>query len=116
MPVFTKAHQAHLFELFLSCCGGWTQSTLEGYPPWSGSWLPEGADEPMVDHHVLLILYTLQDTDAVTCLRQLKWILQQEHVARPHRASAGPAGRGGGVSLKKRTFRTQPLAPCMPIW
>jgi hypothetical protein len=80
-PIFSKAQQGHLFELFLACCGGFSQSTLEGFPPWSGSWLPEGAAEPMVDHHVLLIVCTLQDADALTCVRPLKWILQQDHVA-----------------------------------
>ncbi len=54
---------------------------MEGFPPWSGSWLPAGADEPIVDHHILLVVYALQDAEALTCFRQLKWILQQEHVA-----------------------------------
>lgn len=80
-PVFSEEHKALLFDLFHDCFGGFTQSAVEGFPPWSGSWLPEGADEPIVDHHVLLIVYTLQDAKALMCLRQLKWILQQEHVA-----------------------------------
>lgn len=79
--VFSEEQQEHLFELFHACFGGFSQSRLEGFPPWSGSWLPENAEEPMVDHHILLIVYTLQDAEAVACLRQLKWILQQEHVA-----------------------------------
>jgi hypothetical protein len=29
----------------------------------------------------LLVIYALQDDEALTCLRQLKWILQQEQVA-----------------------------------
>jgi hypothetical protein len=79
--VFSEEQQAHLFKLFQACFGGYSQSRLEGFPPWSGSWLPEGTDEPIVDHHIILIVYTLQDTGALACLRQLKWILQQEHVA-----------------------------------
>jgi hypothetical protein len=79
--VFSGEHQAHLIRLFQACFGGCSQSRLEGFPPWSGSWLPEGTDEPIVDHHILLIVYSLQDTSALTCLRELKWILQQEHVA-----------------------------------
>jgi hypothetical protein len=35
----------------------------------------------MVDHHILFVIYTLQDAEALICLRQLKWILQQEQVA-----------------------------------
>ena len=81
MPVFTRKQQALLFDLLLSCCGGCSQSTLEGFPPWSGSWLPDDADAPVVDHHILLLVYTLQDADALACLQQLKWILQQDHVA-----------------------------------
>src|SRR5438270_2179339 len=66
-PVFSKAHQGLLVELFFDCFGGFTQSRVEGFPPWSGSWLPPGADEPIVDHHIQLIVYALQDTEALTC-------------------------------------------------
>jgi hypothetical protein len=54
---------------------------VEGFPPWSGSWLPIGAAEPITDHHILLVVYTLQDVESLSCMQQLKWILQQEHVA-----------------------------------
>lgn len=80
-PIFTKAQRTTLFGLFQVCCGGCSQSTLEGFPPWSGSWLPEHTAEPIVDHHILVIVYTLQDAEAVACMRQLKWLLQQDHVA-----------------------------------
>ena len=80
-PVFTDEQQETIFNLFHVCCGGCSNSRLEGFPPWSGSWLPEGTAEPVIDHHVLVIVYTLQDADALACLRQLKWILQQERVA-----------------------------------
>ena len=29
----------------------------------------------------MLVVYALQDVESLTCMRQLKWILQQEHVA-----------------------------------
>jgi len=80
-PVFSGEQQLLLFDLFHDCFGGFSQSSLEGFPPWSGSWLPAGTEEPIVDHHILLIVYTLQDTEALTCLRQLKGVLQQDHVA-----------------------------------
>ena len=54
---------------------------MEGFPPWRGSWLPAEAEEPIVDHHILLVIYALQDAKTLTCFRQLKWVLQQEHVA-----------------------------------
>jgi hypothetical protein len=80
-PVFTQDQRLFLADLFHECFGGFSQSRAEGYPPWSGSWLPEGAEEPIVDHHTMLIVYALQDAEAISCLQQLKWVLQQEHVA-----------------------------------
>ena len=79
--VFSEEDRILLNDLFHDCCGGFSQSSLEGFPPWSGSWLPAGTDTPIVDHHIHYVVYTLQDAKALTCLRQLKWILQQEHVA-----------------------------------
>jgi hypothetical protein len=80
-PVFSKEQRSLIYNLFHDCFGGFSESSVEGFPPWSGSWLPAGADEPIVDYHTLLVVYTLQDAEALTCLRQLKWILQQEQVA-----------------------------------
>ena len=80
-PVFSDEQCDLLYDLFRVCFGGFSETNLEVFPPWSGSWLPEGANEPIVDHHIILIVYTLQDAEALICLRQLKWILQQEHVA-----------------------------------
>ena len=80
-PVFTEEQLAVLKGLLLDCCGGFSQTSVEGFPPWSGFWLPAGAAEPLVDHHILLVVYTLQDTEALSCFRQLKWVLQQQHVA-----------------------------------
>ena len=80
-PVFSEEQQRLLFHLFRECFGGFSQSSLEGFPPWSGSWLPAGTDEPVVDHHILIIIYSLQVAEALTCLRQLKWVLQQDNVA-----------------------------------
>ncbi|HEV2948966.1 MAG TPA: hypothetical protein VGX70_16450 [Gemmataceae bacterium] len=79
--VFTEEQQSHLNDLFHDCFGGFSQSSVEGFPPWSGSWLPAEAEEPIVDHHIVLIIYALQDVQSLACMRHLKWILQQEHVA-----------------------------------
>ena len=79
--VFSGAQQLLLCDLFHDCFGVFSQSSLEGFAPWTGSWLPAGTDEPIVDHHIHLFVYTLQDAEARTCLRQLKWVLQQNHVA-----------------------------------
>jgi hypothetical protein len=80
-PVFTAGHRILLGAFFHACFGGFSQSNVEAAPPWSGSWLPEGVDEPVVDHHIHLIIYSLQDASALTCMRQLKWILQQDQEA-----------------------------------
>jgi hypothetical protein len=80
-PVFSQEQRFLLHGLFHDCFGGFSQTSVEGFPPWSGSWLPAGVDEPIVDHHLLLVIYALQDAEALTCLRQLKWVLQQEQVA-----------------------------------
>ncbi len=80
-PVFSEDQQILLNGLFQDCFGGFSQSSVEGYPPWTGFWLPAGADQPIVDHHVLVVVYALQDTDAVNFFRHLKWILQRQDVA-----------------------------------
>jgi hypothetical protein len=80
-PVFSEKQQALLIGFFLDCFGGISQSSVEGFPPWTGSWLPKGAEEPIVDHHILIVVYALQDAEALGCLRQLKWVLQQPDVA-----------------------------------
>src|SRR5437868_40598 len=52
-PVFTQKQRVLLADFFHECFGGFSQSAAEGFPPWSGSWLPEGADQPIVDQHIL---------------------------------------------------------------
>ena len=80
-PVFLREDRNILCDLLNQCFGGFSQSHIEVAPPWSGSWLPAGADEPIVDFHIQMIVYALQDAQAVVCMRQLKWLLQQDHVA-----------------------------------
>ena len=80
-PVFSEVQRLVVRGVLDDCFGGFSQTNLEGYPPWFGSWLPEGAGEPVVDFHVQMVVYALQDAEAVVCMRQLKWLLQQEHVA-----------------------------------
>ncbi len=79
--MFSEDQRLLLDTLLRDCFGGFSQSTLQGFPPWSGTWLPAGTDKPIVDHHILVIVYTLQVAEALTCVRHLKWVLQQDHVA-----------------------------------
>jgi hypothetical protein len=80
-PVFSELQRIALTTFFYDCFGGCSQTSIEGYPPWTGSWLPAGAAQPIIDEHILIVIYALQAKEAVTCLRQLKWVLQQEQVA-----------------------------------
>ena len=58
-PVLSEAQRYLLNGLFRDCFGGFSQSYVEGFSPWSGSWLPAGGAEPVVDHHILLVVYAL---------------------------------------------------------
>ncbi|MSU79364.1 MAG: hypothetical protein EXS16_14900 [Gemmataceae bacterium] len=80
-PVFLPEQRLMLSALLDQCFGGFSQSSLEGFPPWTGTWLPEGTAEPIIDHHIHLIVYALQDIEAAECMRRLKWLLEQDHVA-----------------------------------
>lgn len=80
-PVFSGEQRILLTRFICECFGGCSQTTVEGFPPWTGSWLPTGVEESIIDHHIQFVIYTLQDAEALICLRQLKWILQQEQVA-----------------------------------
>src|SRR4051794_17044638 len=55
--VFAKDQRVLINNLLLACFGGCSQSSVEGFPPWTGSWLPDASAEPIVDHHILLIVY-----------------------------------------------------------
>jgi hypothetical protein len=79
--VFSGLQCALLFRLFMRRFRGFLASAHEGSPPWYGSWLPEGAQEPITDRHMLLVIYTAQRTEADQFFQHLKWVLQLEHVA-----------------------------------
>jgi hypothetical protein len=70
-----------LANLFHGCMGGFTEMSAEGHPPVYGSWLPPGAEHPVVDRHTVMIVYTSQIEEAKDFFRQLRWILEQKHVA-----------------------------------
>lgn len=79
--VFSGVHRELLADLFHACCGGFTEASVEGHPPWYGSWLPRGAKQPIVDRHTLMVLYTPQTEEAKDFFRRLRWILEQKQVA-----------------------------------
>jgi hypothetical protein len=79
--VFSGGHCALLSRLFNRRFGGYLASAREGHPPWYGSWLPPGVYEPVIDRHMLFVVYTAQTTAAMDFFRYLKWVLQLEHVA-----------------------------------
>lgn len=81
LPVFTEPQRFILRGILNHCFGGFSQTTLEGYPPWLGSWAPDDAEEPIIDFHIQMVAYALQDAESVACIGRLKWLLQQEHIA-----------------------------------
>jgi hypothetical protein len=80
--VFPGAQRVLLAELFHACCAGYSEASAEGHPPWYGSWVPPGTTRPVVDRHTLMVLYTPQTEEAKDFFRQLRWILEQKHVAK----------------------------------
>lgn len=79
--VFSVPQQRLLAQLFHACFGGYTEASAEGHPPFYGSWLPQGAAQPIVDRHTLIYLYAPQIEEAKDFFRQLRWILEQKQVA-----------------------------------
>jgi hypothetical protein len=79
--VFSRRHLYLLADLFHDCMDGFTEAAAEGNPPLYGSWLPPGATLPIVDRHTVSMLYTPQVDEAKDFFRQLRWILEQKHVA-----------------------------------
>jgi hypothetical protein len=79
--VFSGSQCQLLAKLFHACFGGFTQASAEGHPPFYGSWLPPGATAPIVDRHTTMVVYSPQVEEAKDCFRQLRWILEQKHVA-----------------------------------
>lgn len=79
--VFSGAQRELLKDLFHACCGGYTEASAEGTPPFYGSWLPPGAMQPVVDRHTVMVLYTPQIEEAKDFFRHLRWILERKHVA-----------------------------------
>jgi len=75
-PVFTGEHCKLLADLFHNRFEGYSATSIEGNPPWYGSWLPQGAEEPIIDRHMLFLIYTPQREEAKTFFRYLKSILE----------------------------------------
>jgi hypothetical protein len=79
--VFTGAPCELLGDLFRTRCAGFSATAVEGSPPWYGSWLPPGAQRPVVDRHMLFVVYTPQVEEAQRFFRYLKSILELKDVA-----------------------------------
>jgi hypothetical protein len=80
-PVFTGEQRDLLADLFHARFEGYSATTLEGSPPWYGSWLLPRAQRPVIDRHQLFIVYTPQVEEAKTFFRHLKSILELKEVA-----------------------------------
>jgi hypothetical protein len=80
-PVFTGQQCDLLGDLFHARCAGFSATTVDGSPPWYGSWLPSGAQWPVIDRHMLFVIYTPQVEEAKLFFRYLKSILELKEVA-----------------------------------
>lgn len=79
--VFTDEQTSDLGELFNRRFAGYTATTAEGAPPWYGSWLPAGTARPIIDKHMLFVVYSPQVEEAKTFFGYLKSVLQRKDVA-----------------------------------
>ena len=79
--VFSRPQRFHLDRLFHACFAGYSESSSEGHPPWFGSWSPPGAARPIIDRHILIVLYSPQIEEAKDFFRRLRWILEQKEAA-----------------------------------
>ena len=79
--VFSRPQRRLLAQLFHACFGVYTEASAEGHPPFYGSWLPPGTAQPIIDRHTLMVLYAPQIEEAKDFFRQLRWIVEQKHVA-----------------------------------
>lgn len=79
--VFSDYQRELLADLFHTCMKGYTEAASEGHPPWYGSWAPAESVRPIIDRHTLMVVYTPQIDEAKEFFRQLRWILEQKHVA-----------------------------------
>jgi hypothetical protein len=80
-PVFTPEHCRLLADLFHARFEGYSATSVEGSPPWYGSWLPPGAEEPVIDKHMLFVIYTPQLDETKQFFRYLKSVLQERQIA-----------------------------------
>ncbi len=80
-PIFTVAQRDLLTDLFHARFAGFSAAAVEGSPPWYGSWLPPGAQRPVIDRHQLFVIYTPQVEEAKAFFRHLKSILELKEVA-----------------------------------
>jgi hypothetical protein len=79
-PVFTSEQCDLLGDLFHSRFEGFSATSVEGSPTWYGSWLPPGAAKPVIDRHMLFVVYTPQVEEAKIFFRHLKSILELKEV------------------------------------
>jgi hypothetical protein len=79
--VFTEPQSLSLGYLFGKRFGGYSTSALKGEPPWQGAWLPEGQLKPIIDRHMLFVVYSAQTAGAELFFQYLKVILQLPHIA-----------------------------------
>jgi hypothetical protein len=79
-PVFTGEQRDLLADLFHTRFEGYSATAMEGSPPWYGSWLPPETQRPVIDRHMLFVIYTPQVEEAKLFFWYLKSILELKEV------------------------------------
>jgi len=78
---FSEEHSAPLGRLFGRRFGGFSANTVRGEPPWTGFWYPRGAQRPIIDRHMMYVVYSAQTPQAELFFQHLKAVLELPHVA-----------------------------------
>jgi hypothetical protein len=73
--VFSETQVVDLAEFFANRFGGCSATAVEGRPPWHGIWVHKG--KPVIDRHMLFVVYTAPVDDAKNAFRQLRTMLEE---------------------------------------
>jgi hypothetical protein len=79
--VFSDDPTTLLMQLFGERFGGFSANTIRGEPPWTGFWFPRGAQRPIVDRHIVYVIYSAQTPQAELFFQHLKAVLELPQVA-----------------------------------
>jgi hypothetical protein len=80
-PVFSDDQAALLPQLLGARFGGFSVNTVRGEPPWTGYWYPSSTEQPVVDRHMVYVVYSAQSPQAELFFQHLKSVLELPQTA-----------------------------------